>query len=179
MERHLARLHREIEAAVAGLSAEQLAWHPDGKWCAAEILEHLYLTYTGTAKGFGRVTEAGKSLARRATWKDRSRALVVVGFGYMPRGREAPPLSRPRGLPADKVLAEIGVKLTEMNDAMEQCALKLGATVKVLDHPVLGPLSVTQWGKFHLVHGLHHVKQIRRLRENLTEMKNAGALPRR
>ena len=97
----------------------------------------------------------------------------------MPRGREAPPLSRPRGLPADKVLAEIGVKLTEMNDAMEQCALKLGATVKVLDHPVLGPLSVTQWGKFHLVHGLHHVKQIRRLRENLTEMKNAGALPRR
>jgi DinB superfamily len=175
MERHLARLHREIEAAVAELSAEQLAWHPDGKWCAAEILEHLYLTYTGTTKGFGRVLEAGKSLARRATWKDHSRTLVVVGFGYMPRGRQAPPLARPRGLPAEKVLAEIGVKLTEMNDVMEQCALKLGAKAKVLDHPVLGPFSVSQWRKFHLVHGLHHVKQIRRLRENLTEMKSAGA----
>jgi hypothetical protein len=175
MERHLARLHREIEAAVAGLSAEQLAWHPDGKWCAGEILEHLYLTYTGTTKGLGRVMEAGKSLARRATWKDRSRTLVVVGFGYMPRGRESPAVARPRGLPPEKVVAEIGVKLTEMNDAIEQCALKLGARVKVLDHPVLGPLSARQWGKFHLVHGLHHVKQIRRLRENLTEMKNAGA----
>ncbi len=179
MERHLARLHREIEAAVAGLSAEQLAWHPDRKWCAAEILEHLYLTYSGTTKGFARVMEAGKSLARKTTWKDRSRTLVVVGFGYMPSGRESPAVARPRGLPADKVVAEIGVKLTEMNGAMDRCALKFGARAKVLDHPVLGPLSVTQWCKFHLVHGLHHVKQIRRLRENLTEMKSAGAWPRR
>src|ERR1700742_4725936 len=135
MERHLARLHREIEAAVAGLSAEQLAWHPDGKWCAAEILEHLFLTYTGTARGLGRVMEAGKSLARRATWKDRSRALVVVGFGYMPGGREAPAGVRPRGLAAEKVLAEIALKLTEMDDVLEQCALKLGARARVLDHP--------------------------------------------
>jgi hypothetical protein len=36
-----------------------------------------------------------------------------------------------------------------------------------LDHPILGPLTGGQWRKFHLVHGLHHVKQIRRLRESL------------
>ncbi|MGZ7099671.1 MAG: DUF1569 domain-containing protein [Candidatus Angelobacter sp.] len=34
-----------------------------------------------------------------------------------------------------------------------------------MDHPVLGPLTAAEWRKFHLVHGLHHVKQIRSLRE--------------
>jgi hypothetical protein len=93
----------------------------------------------------------------------------------MPGGRESPAVARPRGFPAEKVVADIGLKLTEMNDLMEQCALKLGARAKVLDHPILGPLSVRQWCKFHLVHGLHHMKQVRRLRENLSEMKSAGA----
>jgi hypothetical protein len=29
---------------------------------------------------------------------------------------------------------------------------------------VLGPLTGAQWRKFHLVHGLHHQKQLLRLR---------------
>jgi hypothetical protein len=29
---------------------------------------------------------------------------------------------------------------------------------------VLGPFSIEQWRKFHLVHGRHHVKQIRQRR---------------
>jgi hypothetical protein len=55
---HLQRLREEIAAAVSGLAAEQLSRHPEGKWCAAEVLEHLYLTYTGTLKGFERVAAA-------------------------------------------------------------------------------------------------------------------------
>jgi hypothetical protein len=167
MEPHLARLQREIDSAIAGLTPEQLAWHPEGKWCAAEVLEHLFLTYTGTRKGFDRVMEAGKSLARKATWKDHARALVVVGFGYMPGGREAPSSARPRGVPAEKVRAEIGARLAEMDEVMIRCATKFGSRARMLDHPFLGPLSVDQWRKFHLVHGLHHIKQIRRLRESM------------
>ncbi|MGH9495120.1 MAG: DUF1569 domain-containing protein [Candidatus Sulfotelmatobacter sp.] len=167
MDRHLGKLKREIESAVAGLSAEQLRWHPEGKWCATEVVEHLYLTYTGTTKGCGRVLEAGKPLARRTTWKDRARALLVVGFGYIPVGREAPPSTRPGRVPAEKVVTEVATRLAEMNETMNQCAVKFGTRVKVLDHPFLGPLSVSQWRKFHLVHGLHHVKQIRRLRAGM------------
>jgi hypothetical protein len=161
---HLQKLQEEVALAVAGLSAEQLSWHPAGKWCAAEVLEHLYLTYTGTTKGFERVAEAGKSLATAQNWRQRARTLVVVGLGYFPSGREAPPAAHPRGVPIEKVLSEIGPKIVAMDEIMTRCEEKLGARSKLLDHPILGPLTAGQWRKFHLVHGLHHLRQIRRLR---------------
>lgn len=146
------------------MSPAQLIAHPPGKWCAAEVLEHLYLTYTGTIKGFERVVEAGKSLATAQTWAQRGRTFVVVGLGHLPSGREAPPVARPRGVPPEKVRAEIGPKIGEMDDIIRRCEEKLGSRQKLLDHPILGPLTADQWRKFHLVHGLHHVKQLRRLR---------------
>jgi hypothetical protein len=162
----LQRLQSEIASAIAGLSAEQLSAHPEGKWCAGEVLEHLYLTYTGTIKGLERVAGAGKpATATKPTWEQRGRTLVVVGLGYFPSGREAPPVARPRGLPPETVLAGIGPKIAEMNDVIASCEKKFGSRGKLLDHPVLGPLTAAQWKKFHLVHGLHHVKQIRRLRQ--------------
>ncbi len=110
------------------------------------------------------MAEAGRSLATAQSWRQRGRTLVVVGFGYLPSGREAPPVTRPRGLPTEKVLAEIGSKIAAMDEIMTRCEEKLGARHKLLDHPILGPLTAAQWRKFHLLHGLHHVKQIRRLR---------------
>lgn len=163
MDPRLGKLQREIASAVANLSPEQLRFHPPGKWCVAEILEHLYLTYTGTIKGFGRVVEAGKPLATWPTWKQKAQALVVTGFGYLPSGREAPAVARPRGIPIDQVMTEIGPKIAGMDGIMAQCAARFGSRIKILDHPILGPLSISQWRKFHLVHGLHHVKQIHRL----------------
>jgi hypothetical protein len=160
----LHRLQEAIASAVAGLSAEQFSAHPPGKWCAAEILEHLYLTYTGTIKGFQRVAEAGRSLATTQTWAQRGRTLLVVGFGYFPSGRESPPVARPRGLAPEKVRSEIGSEISEMDDIIARCEEKFGPRRKLLDHPILGPLTAAQWRKFHLVHGLHHVKQILRLR---------------
>jgi hypothetical protein len=163
---HLTRLRREIETAVAGSPAEQLSWHPAGKWSAAEVLEHLYLTYTGTAKGFERVSAAGKSLATPSSWRLRVRGLVVLGFGYIPSGRQAPPSTLPRGLAPDKILAEIGTRIVEMDEIIGRCEEKLGKRKRLLDHPVLGPLTGAQWRRFHLVHGLHHLKQVRRLRDS-------------
>ncbi|HEY1678965.1 MAG TPA: DUF1569 domain-containing protein [Candidatus Sulfotelmatobacter sp.] len=167
MDRYLSRLQREIDSAIAGLSTGQMAWHPEGKWCTADILEHLCLTYTGTTKGFNRMMEAGKPLARAATLQDHLRLLVVLGFGHLPDGRQAPPFTRPRGLPVEGILTGIVSRLAEMDHGMNDCAEKFGPRRKVLDHPFLGPMSVEQWRKFHLVHGMHHVKQIRRLRENM------------
>jgi hypothetical protein len=163
VDSRLQRLQEEIASAVSSLSDKQLSWHPPGKWRAAEVLEHLYLTYTGTVKGFERVAAAGKPLGSAQSLPQRARTLLVVGFGYFPSGRKAPPMTRPRGLPPEKVLAEIGPKIAEMNDIISRCEEKLGARSKLLDHPVLGPLTANQWRKFHLVHGLHHVKQLRRL----------------
>jgi hypothetical protein len=51
-----------------------------------------------------------------------------------------------------------------MDEVIRQCEEKIGRGTKLLDHPILGPLTASQWRKFHLVHGLHHGKQLRRLR---------------
>ncbi len=169
MDRRLQELKKILADAAAGMSAEQLRWHPPGKWCAAEVLEHLYLTYTATIKGFERVLEAGKPLAgststMSASLKHRFATLLVLDVGYLPSGRKAPKMAQPRGLPAETVRAEMEAKIAAMDETIARCEEKIGKG-KLLDHPILGPLTATQWRKFHLVHGRHHAKQIRRLRQ--------------
>lgn len=164
MDPHLETLHRSVQAVVTGMGKEEMLRHPPGKWCAAEILEHLYLTYTGTVKGFQRVLQSGKPIAGKPTWKNRTQAWVVVGVGYMPGGREAPAQARPRGVSLEAVSENIVPEILKMDDLITQCENRFGRNVKVLDHPILGPFTASQWRRFHLVHGRHHLKQIQRLR---------------
>ena len=168
MDSRLDKFKESLQSAVEGMSSEQLNWHPPGKWCAAELLEHLYLTYTGTIKGFERVVRTGKPLASRASKAQRMLTLVVVGLGHMPAGRKAPAIVMPKGLPAEKVRNEIGAKIVAMDAIIGQCEARFGRRVPLLDHPILGPLSATQWRKLHVVHGQHHLKQLRQLRESAT-----------
>lgn len=176
MDPYLKELQQSIADAVSGLNSQQMSWHEPGKWSVAEILEHLYLTYTGTIKGCGRLLEKGQPLCSPTTFKNRLQAMVVVGLGYMPSGRKSPQRALPRGMPAATVVREIHDKIGDMDAALAQCAARFGTRAKVLDHPALGPFSVAQWRKFHLVHGMHHVKQIRGLRERLQRSKEESAL---
>ena len=169
MDSHLEQVKQALESAVEGMSSEQLRWHPADKWCAADVLEHLYLTYTGTIKGFERVMSTGKPLASRASMAQRVRTLVVVGLGHMPAGNNAPTVAVPKGLPAQTVRNEFGVKMAAMDAIIAQCEARFGRRVRVLDHPILGPLTAPQWRKLHVVHGQHHHKQLLRLRENATK----------
>lgn len=82
------KLKQSLESAVKGMSSEQLNWHPPGKWCAAEVLKHLYLTYTGTINGLESVMTSGKPFATRASLGQRVLTFVVVGLGHMPAGRK-------------------------------------------------------------------------------------------
>ncbi len=168
MDSRLEKLKENLESAVEGMSSEQLSWHLPGKWCAAELLEHLYLTYTGTIQGLERVMRKGKPLASRASMAQRVLTLVVVGLGHMSAGRKAPAMVVPKGLPPEQVRSEIGAKLAAMDAIIAQCEARFGHEVKLLDHPILGPLSATQFRKLHLVHGQHHLKQLLRLRETTT-----------
>jgi hypothetical protein len=175
MNFRLEMLKENLESAVEGMSSEQLSWHLPGKWSAAEVLEHLYLTYTGTILGFERVMRKGKPLASRASMTQRVLTWVVVGLGRMPAGRKAPAMVLPKGLPAEKVRNEIGAKMAAMDAIIAQCEARFGRHVKLLDHPILGPLTATQFRKLHLVHGQHHLKQLLRLRESTAmQMSNAG-----
>jgi hypothetical protein len=165
LDRGLHELQQAIHSAVQGMSEKQLAWHPAGKWCAAEILEHLYLTYTGTIKGFERMLQADKPLATTLSMKQRLRTLVVLGFNYLPSGRKSPPTATPKGSPGAKVRSEFGIKIAAMDRIISQCEERFGRNTKLLDHPILGPLTGQQWKKFHAIHGRHHVKQLQQLRQ--------------
>jgi hypothetical protein len=169
MDFYLQRLQDAIASVTAGMNPEMLGRRPQAdKWSAGEVLEHLYLTYTGTIKGFENCLAAGKPLARARTWKDRARTTVVVGLGYLPEGRKSPKNAEPRGLPCDRVLAEFTSKIVAMDAMIFQAEQKSGSHAALLDHPILGPLRAQQWRKFHWVHGRHHLKQLRRLREQAT-----------
>lgn len=164
MDSDLEALLKTLQTATEGMSEEELQWHLAGKWSAAEVLEHLYLTYTGTIKGFERLLAAERPLATRASIKHRVQGLFVFTFNYLPAGRKAPLQTVPKGLAADTIRAEIPGKIAAMNQIIEECEQRFGSR-KVLDHPMLGPLTGKQWRRFHLIHGRHHAKQIAHLRQ--------------
>jgi len=164
VDTYLQRLRDAITSATVGMNAEDLTRHPEGKWSTAQVLEHLYLSYSGTVKGFQRCLEAGKPLARAATLNDHMRTFVVTGLGHFPAGREAPVHTRPRGMEADKVTQGIALQIVAMDEVIAQCEARFGNSTRLLDHPILGPLTARQWRKFHWIHGRHHVKQINKLR---------------
>ena len=168
MDSHLEQLQQAIASATRGMTGEDLTrhpkGHPDGKWSAAEVLEHLYLTYTGTIKGCDRCLQKGKPLASAITLKQRARITLVIKLSYFPKGRKAPERATPKGMSPEKVMAEIGTQIASMGELLAQCEARHGARTRVLDHPILGPLTARQWRKFHWVHGRHHVKQILKLR---------------
>jgi hypothetical protein len=177
MDSRLETLRENLESAVRGMSSEQLSWHPPGKWCASEVLEHLYLTYTGTITGFERVITKGRPLATRASIAHRVMTFVVFGLGQMPAGKKSPAVALPRGLPAEQVRNEMAAKLAAMDAIIAQCEARFGSHIKLLDHPILGPLTATQWRTLHVLHGRHHQKQLLRLRENAPRPRGPAGSP--
>lgn len=166
MDSTLQLVQQAIESATSGMTAQQLAQHPEGKWSAAGILEHLSITYSGTALLMRRCLEGGKPLGSEPTLKQRLAVTLVTGWGYFPTGRPAPEFSRPQGLDGETALRTILENLAAMDTKLAECERRFGSVVKIADHPVLGPLTVPQWRRFHLVHTKHHMKQIDRLRSS-------------
>lgn len=131
------------------------------QWSAAEVVEHLHRAYLGTAKGLEKAIEKNASLATGASLRQRIASFVLLHLGYFPEGRQAPKHVMPTG----------EVDLTALVDAVRRDLARLDAAAvkarerfggaKVLDHPILGAMTVEEWLKFHLVHTRHHEKQIR------------------
>jgi len=161
MNSYLERLRQELEDAIGGASPSALAQAPAGKWNAAQILEHLFLTYKNTNRGMAKCLEQGAPLATRATLKQRVATVIVVNLGYVPGGRKAPERTIPRGMSPEEVRQAIAPELQRMGSGLDDCERKFGARTKIMDHPFLGPLTADGWRKFHWVHGRHHARQIR------------------
>lgn len=165
----LEQLQRTLESSLHGMSEEEFSWHPANKWGASQILEHLYLSYTGTTKGFQKMLDAGTPAPTAGSLRAGFRAWFVFTFDYLPSGREAPVSTRPKGLPIDEVRNGYSQKIADLDAIITQAEKRFGSNSRLLEHPFLGPLTGAQWRKFHLLHGIHHQKQIARLRHSRQE----------
>jgi hypothetical protein len=161
MQSYLEHLRQELEEAIGAATASDMAQAPAGKWSAAQILEHLYLTYKGTNRILAKCVEGGTALATRSTLKQRFGAVMVLKLGHIPEGRTAPQTTVPKGMPPTEIRQNIFSELQKMGSSLDNCERKFGVRTKIVDHPVLGPLTANQWRKFHLIHGRHHLRQIR------------------
>ena len=164
MNPHLESCLAIVLDATSGGGAECGVRTDPTRWSVAEIVEHLTRAYSGTAKGFERCIEKGGSLAGPATLAQGVRQFIVIDLGYFPEGREAPKHIVPTGeLDLPTVLDAVRRDLARLDEAAVRTRQAFGAG-KMLDHPILGPLTIDQWLKFHVVHSRHHAKQIRERR---------------
>ena len=175
MREYISRLQESIASAMRGLTREDLLRERQGKWSIAQVLDHLYLTYTGTVKGCELTLASPKPLATPQTGKQRIKTMAIVGMGYFPRGIEAPRQVRPKGIPYDQVVSDIQRQIALMDELLARCEQRFGRNRKLFDHPILGGLSGDQWRKLHWLHGRHHVRQILDLRQQYAEKEKAPA----
>jgi hypothetical protein len=161
---YLERVQQAVETAISDMTTDELLRHPEGKWCAAEILEHLARAFGTTVTHLQKCLDAGRPSASVPTLKQWLTSTVVVDLGYFPAGRKAPDFTRPKGLPPDEVVRGIRENLQAMDAVIAECERRFGTRGKLANHPILGPLSVAQWRRFHWVHTRHHMKQIELLK---------------
>jgi DinB superfamily len=164
MSDNLQQLSGAIAKAIDRMSPDDLLRHPEGKWCVAEILEHLNLTYIGTIRNLQRCVASGKTLATPDRSSKRWQRLLVTRLRFLPRGRKSPERVLPRGVSPGQVKAKVFENLARMEKVIDDCELRFGSNNPVADHPALGPLTPKEWRGFHLAHGRHHLKQILRLK---------------
>ena len=164
MNDHLARCLEILSDATRGAGDESRVRRDPQQWSVVEIVEHLTRAYSGTAKGFERCLEKNASLASTASMRQRLQQFALINLGYFPEGRQAPKHIRPTGeLDLAAVLDAVRRDLARLDESAARTRQALG-TGKMLDHPILGALSVDQWLKFHVVHTAHHARQIRQRR---------------
>jgi Protein of unknown function (DUF1569) len=163
----LEQIRREAERLTGEMS--QADWHhaPPGKWSCGQIFEHLLLSYTATTKGTLNAMQIGKPLGGKPTLRDRISAFYVAGLGFLPSGRVASKQTTPTNGAGLESLRPFNDALVAMDATLTDAEKRFGVKVKLLDHPVLGPLTAKEWRRFHRTHARHHLKQLAgRVRQN-------------
>ena len=157
----------DLKRCVEGLTAAIAAFgHADpdrsraGKWSIAQVLEHLDLTYTRNAAAAVRRIAKGEAPSHRRSVRQIVARLLVVRLGHFPTGRKSPEGVVPKGRPFADVAPHLESHLRELDARLNDAERAFGSTKAILDHPVMGPFSVSDWRRFHWVHTRHHLRQL-------------------
>lgn len=161
MNDYLNRCIEIIETSTAGVPDELLRTRVGGRWSVIDIVEHLQLAYSGTAKGFDLCLEAGVPSAKRFSLANTIRKFVVIRAGYFPAGRQAPKFILPKGdVDLPTAIERARRDLAWLDRSATRVRERFGAA-PILDHPLLGAFTLDEWLRFHWIHTRHHEKQIR------------------
>lgn len=182
MHPSLEQLHTSYAKLLRGRSAEVLEIHPANdptRWNARQIVEHLILTYQSSSVLFCERLAKGRPTQSQPKPYQRVQQFFVYRFGYFPTGRPAPPGVTPAASPSElldgeALAARLQSELKAMDDRLVICEEQFGEK-KFATHQVLGPISAQQWRRFHVVHGVHHLKQLRSL--GLTPLAKEAEIP--
>jgi hypothetical protein len=176
MEENLVRLEAELAAVLHGLDRRQCQLTPQsdpGKWNVQQIVEHLVLSYRSTVALLeGRIEKQRPTQAQRSPQQHFGQ-FFLIRLGFFPTGVEAPAAVRPAmhegmhdgRLDEAGLVARIHEALSCLDDRIKRARALFGSR-PFASHIILGPLSASQWTRFHLVHGRHHIKQIRLIRRD-------------
>ncbi len=171
-QRDLKLLEKELVEAIAGLDAQQTQLRPGGaasqnpatRWSVQQIVQHLLLSYEATTGAMQARLMKGTPTRATASLLQRAAQFRLLRMQRFPHGRSAPPAVTPKAQtnPVDGAVlqAEIVAALGRMGEHIGRAEKVFGADQKAVSHMVLGPMSLAQWRRFHLVHGRHHIQQI-------------------
>jgi hypothetical protein len=172
MDPALQQLQSELSRSLHGLNPVQAQLHPKhdpARWNICQIAQHLLMAFASTTSSIKDRLAKGTPTRSRPTPSQFLPRLFVIRLGFIPVRREAPALVTPPACPpaphpsGDDLTSAILVSLTSMDSVLTQ-AEGLFSSTPCLSHFVLGPLSIPQWRRFHLVHGRHHIHQIAAIR---------------
>jgi hypothetical protein len=166
------QLQAEIVASVHALDAAQTQLRPPSrpaKWTIQQIVEHLLLTYSETENAIGSRLLKRTPTRTRSSVPQRVFQYAVTRCGYFPTGRPAPPFVTPQPtthpLSGEDLTEAANEHLTRLDLLFTEAEALFGPKIQCATHAVLGPLTIAQWRKFHLIHGKHHLKQIAAIRK--------------
>ncbi len=172
MHAMLHALESELTAALAGLDAQQTQATPSGnpeKWSIQQISDHLLKTYASTIPLLQDRVDKQSATRTKPTPFQRLAQFFVLNLGRFPHGRLSPPSVAPSLATTPLSGAELTQSIHDEIAAMAEVATRgqaLFGKRRCATHQVLGPLSIRQWCAFHLIHGRHHIKQIRAIRSD-------------
>jgi hypothetical protein len=165
----LEQVASQFASEVLSLDAETTQLHPNGldhKWSAQQVVEHLVLGYRLTSKALEiRLNKGRLSRNQQRTYLQWSLQLMILTFGRLPQGVPAldetvPVAGRFPAMGGQQLGDLLRREIDAMDKLFDACRRKFGIE-RVAVHPFLGPLRVDQWRRFHVVHGLHHLTQLR------------------
>jgi hypothetical protein len=171
MNNDFARLQRGIAYSLRGLDSAQTQLRPvtrPDRWSIQQVVEHLLLTYSATEMVMDARLEKGTPTRAKPSPLQHFVQFTLVRLGYFPHGRKAPAMVTPEGtttsLSGGELTQATDEHLLRLNGLFDE-GEKVFGTGRSVSHMLLGPMSIPQWRRFHLIHGEHHVKQILAIRK--------------